>query len=147
MVLVRILSAVITSFLICLTMAWKDTVPKSKQLIGVDYSSFTENLLIPFIILTLLFLVVAVPFSLFLDQTMKGKRINSMLREIVSMFFYMIGGAGSLLVFIFMMNRSFQIINHVGPLLYGGFIALSYYLVIRIMEYIFFRSSRSRVHR
>lgn len=144
-VVVRISSSIITSLLISITIAWEDKITVIREIESVDYSSFIENLLIFLIPLTLLFLIFAVPYSIFVDQAVKAIRINRVLREITSMLFYGIGGAASVFIFIVLLSWSFRGVNNVGLLLIGGIMGLAYYVVVRGMEYVVKRWTRRRV--
>jgi len=138
------LSAITTSLFISITIIWEENVLTSQQLESVNYSSFTVSLLIIFIPLTLLFLIFGVPYSIFVDQRMKAVRINRVIREIIIMLMYAIGGVISVVLFTVMLSWNFQVFDNLWLLLIGGLMALAYYIVLRVMEFIAGRSRQQK---
>ena len=143
-VILRMLSAITTSLFISITIIWEENVLTSQQLESVNYSSFTVSLLIIFIPLTLLFLIFGVPYSIFVDQRMKAVRINRVIREIIIMLMYAIGGVISVVLFTVMLSWNFQVFDNLWLLLIGGLMALAYYIVLRVMEFIAGRSRQQK---
>lgn len=117
-VFIRVFSALITSLAICSVVAWRVSVPKSEQLIGVQYASFADNF------------------------CMRFKRMNGLMREFITMLLYFFAGSVGFLFFLVIISKSFRMMNNQEIVLFGGLIAIAYYIVNRIMELIFKRKSR-----
>lgn len=143
-VFIRIAGALISSFLICFSMAWINAVPKSEQLPNVYYSSFFESFMIPFTYSTFIFFIAAFPYSLVVDNSLSRIRIKRYFREMIAVILYFAGGAITLILFFAVLDGTIRRIVNFEMVLIGGVSAVVYYFVIRILEYLWYRRLNNR---
>lgn len=137
MVLIRMIGALVTSFIISLLVVWIGNSSLNQSETNPDSTSFIVELLVFFIPITFVFLVIAVPYSLFVDRWMKGLQWSRLNRERFAALLYIAGGAISLLTISLLMSHYIQTDSMKWMLVLGGLMSLTYFIVVRILEFIF----------
>ncbi|MCR8845883.1 hypothetical protein NQ117_19565 [Paenibacillus sp. SC116] len=141
-VIIRIASSFLSSLLISFTLAYINTVPESERLPNTYYISFSGNFIAPFLFLMLIYIVVAVLFSLVIDNKLRTMKVSAFIREIVSITLYFVGGIITAFIFFSLLGGPTYAVNRFGATIYGGAFALVYYAVTRILEIICYKKKK-----
>jgi hypothetical protein len=143
--LIRIFSGIVSAFIICFPLAWLNTTPKSEQIPGTFYYTFADNFWFPFIIMIFIYLIIAVPYSLYIDNIMNHyiKVKNKLLNLILLAFFYICGGIVAYTLFIILVSRTIDArFFNLEAIYLSSTAGLTYMLAVKIFESIIARISR-----
>ena len=144
MVWIRMISALVTSFIISLVVVLSGNNSVNQSETNLDSTSFIVELLVLFIPITFVFLVIAVPYSLFVDRWTKGLQWSRLSRERFAALLYIAGGAISLLTISLLMSHSIRLVSIRWMSVLGGLMSLTYFIVVRILVFIFRKIKRGR---
>jgi len=147
MIFIRMCSGIISAFLISLTLAWWNTTPETEQIVGTYYTTFSGNFWIPFLAMSFIYVIAAVPFSLFIvDGVMyrSRKEGNRLLNFVLQVLLYLCGGIVAYILFVTLLARTIDVrFFNFYALLFSGSAGVAYMLVVKILEYFFVRRTRS----
>ncbi|TVX94386.1 hypothetical protein [Paenibacillus agilis] len=135
-VFIRVASSFLSSLLISFTLAYINTVPESERVPNTYYISFSDNFIAPFIFLLLIYIVVAVLYSIEVDNKLRTMKVSAFIREMIAALLYIAGGFITVFIFFGLLTGLSYKGFEIGTILYGGAFALVYYVVIRMLQFV-----------